>query len=144
MKRSPFLTAVFLLVSASQACAEETITDEQLTFFETKIRPVLIRECYGCHSKQSGNARGGLTLDTKELMAIGGTTGPAVVPGNLEESWLYQAISYQDFEMPPKKKLPQSVIEDFKRWIEMGAPDPRMLPSHSRGVVREHDVQIGT
>ena len=125
MKRSPCLIAVFLLVSASQVCAEEAITDEQLTFFETKIRPVLIRECYGCHSKQSGNARGGLTLDTKELMAIGGTTGPAVVPGNLEESWLYQAISYQDFEMPPKKKLPQSVIEDFKRWIEMGAPDPR-------------------
>ena len=27
--------------------------------------------------------------------------------------------------MPPKEKLPDSVIADFAKWIEMGAPDPR-------------------
>ncbi|MBT4865635.1 MAG: DUF1553 domain-containing protein, partial [Planctomycetaceae bacterium] len=30
--------------------------------------------------------------------------------------------------MPPKKKLPDSVIADFVKWIEMGAPDPRDQP----------------
>ncbi|WP_315856904.1 c-type cytochrome domain-containing protein [Stieleria neptunia] len=44
--------------------------------------------------------------DTRELTHIGGSTGPAVVPGNLEESWLYNAITHQDFVMPPKRKLP--------------------------------------
>jgi len=27
--------------------------------------------------------------------------------------------------MPLKDKLPDSVIDDFERWIKMGAPDPR-------------------
>ncbi len=119
--------AVLLLatLSVSPTLADE-LTPEQLSFFETKIRPVLIRECYGCHSNKSGNVRGGLRLDSKELMLIGGATGPAIVPGNLEDSWLYNAITHQDYVMPPKRKLPQSVIDDFRTWIEMGAPDPRV------------------
>ena len=57
----------------------------------------------------------------------GGDSGPAVVPHNINESLLYVAITYQDdsLEMPPKYKLPDDVISDFKRWIELGAPDPR-------------------
>ncbi|MGC6441554.1 MAG: PSD1 and planctomycete cytochrome C domain-containing protein [Rubripirellula sp.] len=112
-------------VGVVNGSANDFLEPEELAFFESKIRPVLIRECYGCHSKQSGNARGGLTLDTKERMAIGGTTGPAVVPGRAEESWLFNAIAYEDLEMPPSGRLPDEVIEDFRRWIEMGAPDPR-------------------
>ncbi|MEM6778599.1 MAG: c-type cytochrome domain-containing protein, partial [Planctomycetota bacterium] len=102
------------------------ITPEQSKFFETKIRPVLIKECYGCHSNKSGNARGGLRLDTKELTLIGGSSGPAVVPNDLDESLLYTAILHEDFVMPPKRKLPPAVIADFREWIEMGAPDPRV------------------
>ena len=103
----------------------QQLTSDELKFFEAKIRPVLIRECYGCHSNQSGNVRGGLRLDTKELMLIGGSSGPAIVPGNLEESLLFNAMVHQDFVMPPKRKLSDSVINDFREWIEMGAPDPR-------------------
>lgn len=117
--------SMLLSVTATSVSADE-LTQEQLAFFETKIRPVLIRECFGCHSNKSGNVRGGLRLDTKELMLIGGGSGPAVVPGNLEESWLYNAITHQDYVMPPKRKLPQNVIDDFKKWILMGAPDPRV------------------
>lgn len=64
-------------------------------------------------------------MDARELTRIGGSTGPAVVPGILEESWLYNAITHQDFDMPPKRKLPRNIINDFRKWIEMGAPDPR-------------------
>jgi hypothetical protein len=120
-----FAALLLATLSVSPALANE-LTPEQLSFFETKIRPVLIRECYGCHSSKSGNVRGGLRLDSKELMLIGGATGPAIVPGDLEESWLYNAINHQDYVMPPKRKLPQSVIDDFRKWIEMGAPDPRV------------------
>lgn len=98
---------------------------EQVDFFESKIRPVLIKECYGCHSNKTGNARGGLRLDTRELTHIGGSSGPAVVPGNLDESLLFNAIIHEDFVMPPKRKLSSNVIADFRTWIEMGAPDPR-------------------
>ena len=119
-------TAGVLFLIGSTVGAEESLTTDELAFFETKIRPVLVRECYGCHSSKAGNVRGGLRLDTKERMLLGGATGPAVVPGDLEESWLYNAMTHQDFVMPPKRKLSQDVLNNFKLWIEMGAPDPRV------------------
>lgn len=136
-----FTSVFFIAILAGPTVAEEELSREQLDFFESKIRPVLIRECYGCHSNQSGNVRGGLRLDTKELMQIGGATGPAIVPGNPEESWLYNAITHQDYVMPPKRKLPQSVIDDFRKWIEMGAPDPRVSNiGEIRSSISEKDV----
>jgi hypothetical protein len=120
----------------------DELTRDELDFFETKIRPVLVRECYGCHSNKAGNVRGGLRLDSKELTLIGGSSGPAVVPGNLEESWLYNAITHQDYVMPPKRKLPQSVIDDFRKWIEMGAPDPRVTSiAEVRSSITSDDIQ---
>lgn len=98
---------------------------KDVSFFETKIRPVLVRECYGCHSDAAGNIRGGLRLDNRQRTLIGGTDGPAVVPGDPESSTLYLAIAHEGYEMPPNKKLSDQVREDFRRWISMGAPDPR-------------------
>ena len=108
---------------------EPELTAEQLTFFETKIRPVLIKDCYGCHSNKAGNAKGGLRLDTQSLMHLGGSSGPAIVPGDVEASLLYNAITYQDFAMPPDRRLSPEVVENFRKWIEMGAPDPRRTES---------------
>lgn len=101
---------------------------DQLSFFEAKIRPVLVKHCYECHSAESGKSKGGLLLDTRESMRAGGDTGPAVVPGDPKKSLLLTAISHTnpDLEMPPKKaQLPKAVIADFEAWIKMGAPDPR-------------------
>ena len=119
------LFAMLALLSIAPAIGAEEYSKEQLDFFEARIRPVLIKECYGCHSNKAGNARGGLKLDTRELTHIGGSSGPAIVPGDLDESLLYNAIIHEDFVMPPKRKLAANVIEDFRNWIEMGAPDPR-------------------
>ncbi len=124
-----FATTCLLLIgiacSSSFGRAAE-ITAEQTKFFETKIRPVLIKECYGCHSSKAGAARGGLQLDNKRLTELGGDSGPAIVGGDLDESLLYNAITHQDFVMPPKRKLSAAIIKDFRDWIEMGAPDPRV------------------
>ena len=99
-----------------------------LEFFEKKIRPVLVEHCYKCHSAESLEAnklKGGLRLDTQGGTRAGGDTGPAVVPGKVSESLLISALRQERFEMPPKGKLPDAVIADFVKWIEMGAPDPR-------------------
>ena len=110
-----------------RSAADRPVTPEQLAFFESKIRPVLVTSCYKCHSASSEKIKGGLLLDTREGIRKGGDTGAAVVPGNLEESVLIQAIRFQDddIQMPPKQKLPDEVIADFERWVAMGAPDPR-------------------
>lgn len=102
--------------------------DDGASFFESKIRPVLVKHCYECHSTESGKSKGGLMLDTKAAIRAGGDTGPAVVPGDAAKSLLLTAIKHSDpdLEMPPKKaKLPDLVIADFEAWIKSGADDPR-------------------
>jgi hypothetical protein len=113
--------AVFLTSGISASASD-------LDFFESKIRPVLVANCYECHSVDAANRgkqKGGLLLDSKDGIRTGGDTGPAVVPGHLSESLLLKALRQEDLEMPPKGKLSDEVIADFARWIEMGAVDPR-------------------
>ena len=96
-------------------------------FFESKIRPALAEHCYKCHSAQSEKLKGGLHVDTREGLLKGGDTGPAVVPGDPEKSLLIRALQYKDetLQMPPKKRLPEEVVNDFVTWVKSGAPDPR-------------------
>jgi hypothetical protein len=117
-------------VGAEVTTPESTPTAEQLDFFEKKIRPVLVDKCYKCHSEKTENVKGGLVLDTREGIRRGGDSGPSVVPGDLKDSILIEAIRYhnKDFAMPPEKeggKLPDPVIKDFETWVASGAPDPR-------------------
>lgn len=46
-----------------------------LEFFESRIRPVLVEQCYSCHSAEAatqGKLRGGLNLDSRPAMRRGG------------------------------------------------------------------------
>jgi len=103
--------------------------DSGTEFFEKKIRPVLVEHCYSCHAADAKNIRGGFVLDTRDGIRKGGESGPALTAGKPEESLLLDAIRYESFEMPPKGRLPDSVIADFEKWIRMGAPDPRDGPA---------------
>ena len=95
-------------------------------FFEKRIRPVLVSECYQCHSKKN-KVKGGLQLDTKSGWQRGGDSGAALVPGKPQKSLLIQAIRQTNdaLKMPPKKKLSAEQISDFEDWVAMGTPDPR-------------------
>ena len=74
-------------------------------FFEKSVRPILATRCQGCHGP--AKQKGGLRLDSRAPILAGGATGPAVVPGNPEESLLVDAINYgETYQMPPKSKLP--------------------------------------
>ncbi len=117
--------AVFTTTTCGAAPAESSA---EIAFFETKIRPVLVEHCYECHSAQTGAAEGSLELDTRQSTRQGGDRGPAVVAGDLQSSWLWLAMSHEDndLRMPPKReRLPDTVLADFKKWIERGAVDPR-------------------
>jgi hypothetical protein len=106
--------------------------DDRIAFFETKIRPVLVRHCYECHSAEAQQAkklRGGLLLDSRQGMRKGGDSGPAIVPWKAGESLLIQALKYDGTKMPPKQQLPNEVVADFVKWVDMGAPDPRVAPA---------------
>lgn len=118
------LAALGLFGSASSLLAND---QEKVDFFESRIRPVLIEHCYACHSAESGTAEGLLYLDSKNGWEKGGESGPALVPGQVEQSLLLLAIrrSDKDLAMPPDYELPPQVVQDFSTWILMGAVDPR-------------------
>ena len=120
------------MVGAQESEGSERSTIErtppQESLFEKKIRPVLVAECYGCHAAGAGRqVKGGLALDTRSGLLQGGDSGPVVVPGKPAESLLIAAISHADqsVAMPPKKKLPDTVLADFTEWVRQGAVDPR-------------------
>jgi cytochrome c553 len=132
MRRSlaPLLLVVGAAAVHAASAPSPAISSNDLQFFETKVRPVLVDRCYKCHSKDADKVRGGLMLDTREAWLAGGNTGPAIVPGNPKESLLIQAISYKDddLQMPPKgDKLTDQQIADLTEWVRRGAPDPRTL-----------------
>ncbi|MEQ1831228.1 MAG: c-type cytochrome domain-containing protein, partial [Pirellula sp.] len=96
-----------------------------VAFFESKIRPVLVQHCYECHSHTANELAGGLGLDTKLGVQIGGDSGPIVDRSDWKKSLILKAVRYQDLKMPPSKKLPDEVIASFEKWVAIGAPDPR-------------------
>src|SRR5688572_1106070 len=76
--------------------------------FERDIAPILATRCLECHVETE--AAGGLVLTTRARAFAGGDSGPAVVPGSADESYLLDRIT--SGEMPPEKKgVPQPLPE---------------------------------
>jgi hypothetical protein len=120
-KLLPLAAAVCTLAHA----ADSKPSAADLEFFETRVRPVLAKNCYGCHSSDTKSPMGGLFLDTRGGLLTGGRSGPAIVPGKPDDSLLIQAINYKGRKMPPSGQLSDTAIADLTRWVAMGAPDPR-------------------
>ena len=123
-------------------------------FFESKVRPLLAEHCYACHSAGAKKLKGGLLLDSLEAMRKGGQTGPAVVPGKLDESLLIQAVRYDDelTKMPPKGKLPAASIAVLEALGQGGAHGPagpidlragRRHPARPRNQLRRSPQALG-
>ena len=115
-----FFLSVQLTVAANQ----------NINFFEKKIRPVLSKNCYECHSAKSKSLKAGLLLDRKAGWERGGKNGSVIIPGEPAKSILINALRYgnHDLQMPPSGKLSEPVLADFEKWISMGAQDPRNSP----------------
>lgn len=105
---------------------EQRPSKEGADFFENKIRPVLVRQCYSCHSGDPAKAKGHFVLDNQVGLRKGGESGEAIVAGHPDKSLLIEAIKYEGLQMPPNGQMSEEVIADFVRWVEMGAPDPRI------------------
>lgn len=124
---SRFAILVFVFLAAVPAHAGDAITPRGRAFFETRIRPVLVKQCYECHSAKAEKLGAKLLLDSRAGMLKGGESGPVLVAGRPEQSLIVQSLRWEhDLEMPPDEPLSEATVRDFVRWIEMGAPDPRL------------------
>ena len=142
MKHSAYGVAFLLFALLTVGRADDApITTEQNTFFEQKIRPLLVERCYKCHS-DTAQLKGGLRLDSRAGWQKGGDTGIALVAGKPDASLLIKAVRYQDPDllMPPAGKLSDLEIARLEEWVRMGAPDPRE-PSETPSLTKPSDHQ---
>ncbi|MAT13169.1 MAG: hypothetical protein CMM02_19405 [Rhodopirellula sp.] len=117
-----FAITCFLLATAT-VVGEERFSAEDIAFFETKVRPVLVTHCQDCHSGEEPESR--FSVEFREAFLTGGEFGPAAKPGKPTESLLISAIKHDEFlKMPPKEKLTSAQVVDLTRWVEMGLPWP--------------------
>lgn len=89
--------------------------------FSQDIKPILEASCVKCHGR--GRAKGDLRLDTRDTLLKGSSSGPAVVPGKSEESYLIELVAGIDPEnVMPKKgsKLTPQQISLLRAWIDQG------------------------
>lgn len=123
-----FQTLIVLIITpivfAADPAKPRTPDPEQVRFFESKVRPLLVDNCVKCHGPDK--QKSGLRLDTRAFAVAGGEQGPAVVPGKPDESLLVAAVRHDDdaLKMPPSKKLNAEQVADLTRWVRMGAPWP--------------------
>jgi cytochrome c553 len=117
--------------TAPAAPAAPALTKDQTAFFESKVRPLLVANCYKCHSVEEKKSKGGLVLDSREGWQKGGENGSVIVPGDPAKSKLLKAVRYEDadLQMPPENQLTADEIAVLDQWIKMGAPDPRTAPA---------------
>jgi hypothetical protein len=99
--------------------------------FEQDVRPILKANCFRCHG-EGAELKAGLDLRLRRFIVKGGESGPAVVPGDPDESVLYQHIAAD--QMPPEeveKRLTADEVDLIGRWIKSGAgtlrPEPEQL-----------------
>ncbi|MBS0202936.1 MAG: PSD1 domain-containing protein [Planctomycetes bacterium] len=98
-----------------------------IEFFEKKIRPVLVENCYQCHSDEAQRRKklkGGLRLDSAAGIRSGGDSGPLFVLDKPGDSPLIKALRHDGLKMPPDSRLAEGIIADFEHWVKLGAPLP--------------------
>ena len=121
-----WLSLLVLAIVVRPALAGEA-ADAAAPVYEGQVRAVFKANCFQCHGEE-GKPKGGLDLRLRGLIVKGGKSGPAVEPGDPDNSLLYQRVL--DAEMPPgdKKKLTAAEIELIGRWIAAGARTSRPEP----------------
>lgn len=110
-------------VSAAQSDSPE-FSNADIEWFEREVRPILVEQCSSCHSRSFGNVKGGLSLEDRASILAGGDSGPAIVPGQVDQSLLIEAVRRESYEMPPEKALPDRELKVLVEWVQRGAPWP--------------------
>ena len=123
--------------------AEDNFSPEDIAFFESKIRPVLVTHCQDCHSGEEPESR--FSVEFREAFLTGGEFGPSVKLGKPKESLLISAIKHDEFlKMPPTEKLSSAQVIDFTRWVEMGLPWPAEKDTVAANIGKSGDALTAT
>ncbi len=136
--RSRFIGSLgFAILAAvpSAAWGQAPRDNASVEFFEENVRPILVDHCYACHSADTKPA-GGLRVDDRNGLLVGGDNGAAVVPGDPESSLLLRRVTHAN----PKRRMPKEgqplnkeQIAALTRWVREGAQWPSVKVPTSLG-----------
>lgn len=128
------LACGFAMASASVAVGQEIVPSSEesgaadAVLFSRDIRPAFQKNCLPCHN--TTRAKSGVNLETVDQIMRGGDSGSILVPGQADESLLFQVAAHQsDPVMPPEsnkvnaRRLNETELALLRRWIDQGAPD---------------------
>ena len=82
--------------------------------YQTQIQPIFDESCTNCHGYS-----GGLALGNYDQLMSGGNSGDLVIPGDYQNSILWQRID--SGEMPPNGDISNDQLELIENWIMQGA-----------------------
>ena len=82
--------------------------------YQTQIQPIFNENCTNCHGSS-----GGLALANYDQLMSGGNSGDLVIPGDYQNSILWQRID--SGEMPPGGNISNAQLELIETWIMEGA-----------------------
>lgn len=107
--------------------AGPVVAAEAGAIFEKQVRPLFEAKCFDCHSSRSEELKGNLKLDSLEEILKGGASGPAINPGDLENSFLLRAIRYEeaDYQMPPSGRMSDEAIAAVEKWVQALADEAK-------------------
>jgi mono/diheme cytochrome c family protein len=123
-RRRGVAAAVAVLALAAAPSATATAADR--LSYNRDVRPILSDNCFACHGPDPKHREAGLRLDTREGALASRENGPAIVPGNADESDLVFRIESDDesLVMPPPsahKTLTKAQRAILTRWVKEGA-----------------------
>lgn len=109
--------------SADDPTESDAPADPRVAFFERKVLPILRAQCFKCHNPERMKRSGGLDQTHIAGLLAGGMSGPAIVPGDPENSLIIEAMTWEDedFQMPPVGRLTDEQIDIVREWIKQGA-----------------------
>ena len=126
---APLILATFALASAF------ALTPEQIAKlpppaardidFVRDIQPIFESSCIKCHAK--GKAKGGLSMETRDVFLKGGDSGEAATAGKSADSLIVEMVSGLDPDsvMPKKgKRLTPQEVGIVRAWIDQGMKWP--------------------
>jgi cytochrome c553 len=128
LKHTALAGFLICFATALPSLNAQTVNAGTPDYFESKVRPILANNCFGCHTT---SALGGLRLDSPEAMLKGGKRGASVVPGDPEKSLLITAVRQSDasLKMPQGGKLKDEEIAVLEAWVKAGAVWPKTSPA---------------
>lgn len=123
IQRTTVAAALTLLAILLRPGNLQAQSADSTDYFESKVRPILAANCYGCHTN---SAMGGLRVDSSEALMKGGNKGAALVPGDPDKSLLIQLVKHADAKqrMPMGSQLKDTEIAALVEWVKAGAVWP--------------------